>query len=736
MNRRHFLKAAAVAASASCWPRWPASADGSDDFKFQPEREIIAAPDQPSLWPEFRRRLDEWRSAKRRELAYSDLWYRRPEFAWTAHNFSCGFLMLCDEAFYDAGSSRYTVKEYLSHQKREFGGYTSVVLWHAYPRIGLDDRNQFDFYRDMPGGLKGLRSAIRELHHAGVKAFIDYNPWDTGTRREPRSDLDALCDLIRSLEADGIFLDTMDRGAAEFRDRLDRVRPGVVLEGEIALPVERVRDHHFSWAQGFQDRSVPGVLRNKWFERRHLQHQINRWEFDHSQELHIAWMNGSGMMVWENVFGSWMGWNARDKSMLRQMLPIQRYFADLFVGEAWTPLVPTLGAGIFASLWERDGVRLWTVVNRSSELFSGDLLALELNPGEKVIDVINGRQAEVRSLNQDEIRSDAKPRPNVESRALSSLIVRGIIPPRGLGCLVAARLDVLGRSFAGLLKDQRKLATQCSLDRSFPARSTRLKPSPAAPAKSASAPKGTVVIPAAALTLRSELRERECGFYESSPAGGPRFTDVYNFRVRSFAHTVALSRFAMDLTPVTNAQFAEFIRAVHYRPKHPENLLKHWIHGVPPAGKEDHPVVYVDLDDARAYARWKGQRLPTEDEWQYAAQGPSALQYPWGQALLPNRCNGGEHGGTTPVMQFPDGRSPFGIWDLCGNVWEWTESERTDGRTRFCILKGGSFYTARGSGWYMDGGPRPNDFGAKFLMMWPGLDRCATVGFRCVAELA
>ncbi|MBN2505161.1 MAG: SUMF1/EgtB/PvdO family nonheme iron enzyme [Verrucomicrobia bacterium] len=151
---------------------------------------------------------------------------------------------------------------------------------------------------------------------------------------------------------------------------------------------------------------------------------------------------------------------------------------------------------------------------------------------------------------------------------------------------------------------------------------------------------------------------------------------------------------------------------------------------------EEHPVVHVDLEDARAYARWAGKRLPTEEEWQYAAQGPSARVYPWGSGMLPNRCNGGETGGTTPVRQFPEGRSPFGIWDLCGNVWEWTESERTDGRTRFCIVKGGSFYSAKGSGWYMDGGPRPNAFGAKFLMLWPGLDRCATVGFRCAADLS
>ncbi len=73
---------------------------------------------------------------------------------------------------------------------------------------------------------------------------------------------------------------------------------------------------------------------------------------------------------------------------------------------------------------------------------------------------------------------------------------------------------------------------------------------------------------------------------------------------------------------------------------------------------------------------------------------------------------------------------------MCGNVWHWTESERSDGRTRFCIIRGGAWFAAKGSGWYMDGGPRPANFAAKFLLTWPGLDRCSTIGFRCVAPLA
>jgi formylglycine-generating enzyme required for sulfatase activity len=145
--------------------------------------------------------------------------------------------------------------------------------------------------------------------------------------------------------------------------------------------------------------------------------------------------------------------------------------------------------------------------------------------------------------------------------------------------------------------------------------------------------------------------------------------------------------------------------------------------------------VYVDLNDARAYARWAGKRLATEEEWQYAAEGPERRRYPWGDSLVPGAYNDGSSGGTTGVYAHPGGRSAWGCYDLCGNVWQWTESERSDGRTRFCLVRGGAYYQAHGSDWYADGGPVPANFAAKFILMWPGLDRCATIGFRCAVDL-
>ena len=718
ISRRSFVQRTITgAATLAVWRGIPVLAAGeAKTWAFKPDQTIIPAPTDPADWPVYREQLRTWREQKRQQLKYDGSSYRLPEFAWASTNFACAFVMMCDESFFNPKTGEYTLDAFLDHGQREFGGYDSIVLWHAYPRIGVDDRNQFDFYRDMPGGLNGLRGLSRRCHRRGVRVFLDYNPWDTGTRRERESDWEMLANLATAMEADGIFLDTMDQGAGEFRARLDTARPGVILEGERALPLEHIHDHHASWAQTFTDSETPGVLRNKWFERRHLQHQIKRWEYDHTGELQAAWMNGSGMMVWENVFGAWIPWSPRDRSILRALLPIQRRYAELFSGENWSPLAPTSQSGLFASLWEGQGLRLWTLVNRQNEPVSGRLFEIEAQAGARVYDLILGEELRPESIS-------------------GRLQITGSLPARGVGCILAGNPAQLGRDFDAFSKRQRRTNARADFNVTTPNRETRLLA--AAPtARAKQAPLGMVEVPATTLELAIEMRQRECGFYESSPPRGHRLADSYRFSTLTFRRRVEFKRFAIGLTPVTNAEFARFLSASRWKPRHAENFLIHWIGGKPPAGHEDHPVVYVDLDDARAYARWLGQRLPTEEEWQYAAQGADGRAYPWGNEMLPDRCNDGQSGGTTPVTAFPLGRSPFGGYDMCGNVWQWTESERSDGRTRFCIIRGGSFFSARGSDWYVDGGPRPAYFATKFLLMWPGLDRCGTIGFRCVKDIA
>lgn len=633
---------------------------------------LIQAPADPSLWTAWRDSLAQWRNTARSASQPVDDLYSRPEFSWAASTYAFGLVMLWDEAFYDRTQGRYCVERFVEDGRREFGGYDAVVLWHAYPNIGFDGKNQFDFYRNMPGGIAGLRELSRDFHARGIKVFVDYNPWDIGTRREPQPDADALAEMVADIEADGIFLDTMACAAAEFRQKIDARRPGVVLESEMALPVAGIADHHMSWAQGFEekfkDSHVPGVLRNRWFERRHMMHLIRRYEHDHTGEMHAAWMNGAGILIWENVFGSWNGWNARDKSIARAMLPIQRRHTKWFTGEGWTPLVETTMTDVFASLWEHSGVRLWTLVNRSEQPSRGPLLNLSPGSREKCFDLIRG--------------CETGDRPAVE------------IPPRGIACFVTGEPSALGADFPVFLQRQAEIHARSHFDTTVPRRRIVLQARPVSPPVSADRiPPGMVTFAATSYCCQATYRRRECGFYEP--------LDLADLAIHVPGHveqTVELGAFAMDRLPVTNRQFQEFLQASGYKPACRENFLRHWEVGTPPAEQADDPVVYVDLEDARAYARFVGKRLPTEWEWQYACES--------------GKLEGG-----------------------LKRVWNWTESERADGRTRFCILKGGSWFAACGSDWYADGGPRPCSFGVKYILMWPGQDRLSTIGFRCVVDV-
>ena len=135
--------------------------------------------------------------------------------------------------------------------------------------------------------------------------------------------------------------------------------------------------------------------------------------------------------------------------------------------------------------------------------------------------------------------------------------------------------------------------------------------------------------------------------------------------------TVEVAGFLIDRAPVTNAQYAEFLRATGATPP------AHWIGGQPPAQREDHPVVGINLDEARAYASWRGRRLPTNAEWESAARGPDGTAFPWGDTWDAERCRcpGDGVDGTAPVDEHPLGATVEGCLDLVGNVWEWTEAD-------------------------------------------------------------
>ena len=124
----------------------------------------------------------------------------------------------------------------------------------------------------------------------------------------------------------------------------------------------------------------------------------------------------------------------------------------------------------------------------------------------------------------------------------------------------------------------------------------------------------------------------------------------------------------IDKYPVTNSEYLAFCEATEYK------TPLDWEEGKPPQSKMNHPVTMVNRDDAMAYAKWAGKSLPTEAQWEKAARGTDGQQFPWGNEFKDNACNWNHPEivkETTEVDAFPNGVSPYGVWDMCGNVFEW-----------------------------------------------------------------
>ena len=128
--------------------------------------------------------LKAWRSDRLARMRYDGSQYDRPELAWTQQIFSQMQLLIWDPAFYDPGTGEYTVDRFLSDAESRIGPIDAVLIWHVYPNLGADDRNQFDLLRDLPGGVPALREMVQEFHGRGVKVFFPIIAWDTGTREE------------------------------------------------------------------------------------------------------------------------------------------------------------------------------------------------------------------------------------------------------------------------------------------------------------------------------------------------------------------------------------------------------------------------------------------------------------------------------------------------------------------------------------------------------------------------
>lgn len=705
--------------------------------------------------------ITHWRTERRIRVGYDPARYEMPALKWAQSSFMQPQMMVHDRFFYDPLSHAYTVDRYLDDLTKRYGGIDAVLIWSTYPNMGIDDRNQLDMVRSMPGGVDGVRRMVEDFHRRGVRVLFPMMMWDQGTHDPGKPWPDAIAELMKEVNADGINGDTQDGVPLAYSLAAEKIGHPLAFEPEGTPHDEELNWDVLTWGQ-YTFQFVPTVDRFRWLEPRHQVNIQGRWVRDKTDDLQFAFFNGEGWESWENVWGIWNGVTPRDGEATRRIATIERAVAPFLASQQWEPFYPMRRYGVYASRWPLGDQTVWTIVNRNEYDVDGNQMTVSGQNGLRYFDLYHGVELKPTMEGNEAVLTFS-----TEAHGYGAVLALAGEPDARFKKLMATMAEMTAKPLSEYSHEWKSL----------PQKLVDIAPTQAA----ASAPAGMIRIDGGNYTFRVEGIE-----IEGTDDIGVDVQYPWEDSARRFhEHPMQIKSFYMDKYPVTNEEFKKFVDATHYRPKDDLNYLNDWKNGTFPDGAASRPVTWVSIEDAREYAKWAGKRLPHEWEWQYAAQGTDGRLYPWGNcdwqpvfnhitsaaAALPanqmpaapgpnaNRslvptppssipaCNWGpdpknapaalsDHGRilgpTSDVNAHPNGASPFGVMDMVGNVWQWTD-EYVDDHTRAAILRGGSHYRPTGSIWYFPQAYKNTQHG-KLLMMAPSYDRSGTVGFRCVKD--
>lgn len=706
---------------------------------------------------------------------FDDSLYQRKDLKWIRHAYAMHLIMAWDHQFYDHGAGGYQIETFLERGKKLYGGDDVIGVWPNWPMLGLDQRNQWDLFRDMPGGTTKLKELAQFLRSKGTNFFISYNPWDESTRWEDHHA--GMAEMIREISADGVVLDTEGKSTPARQQAADKVRRGVVMYSEgMAVP-----------------KDMPGILAGRVHNALYYPPMLNlnkliRPDFAIfrvaevnqeriRREYALSFFNGYGTEL--NIFRPGRpDWIEDDYRFWGQTLRILRENTSNFIAQDYTPLYPSQSDSVYINHWPLPEKELFTIFSLLPQGYSGSLFQITPKEGYHLVDLWRHEEIEADTVgdqlavpvqidgfakyylgtNNEGAVSGIAYLPNVLSisrngdqlhfSAQAGDYIK-IWPGNptyekedkahkfGIHPQIISLMDHFGRYEGKFVIQVFKKEELLDEKTVFLSPGTARLVSKVERSRSViDPPAGMVKIPVGTFLMKVTFGDN----FIPNPVDYPK-------------EAIHLPSFYIDKYPVTNLQFKTFLEQSNYRPMDTTNFLKHWIDGAIPTGQEQHPVIYVCYEDAQAYARWAGKRLPTEIEWQYAAQTSDQRTWPWSrdakvkreQQVITNTltvsklqvdsslCNPG-NGQLDPVGSYPKGANPHGLEDLVGSVWQLCNDIYDNGTNYFCILKGGSYFLPASSWWYVEGGPRELTYSQKLLRVSPGFERNATTGFRCVVD--
>jgi len=796
-----------------------------------------------------------------------DNWmYERADLKWVRKGFVGHFISAWHNYFYDGEKGKYTYFDFDHNIQKLFGGNDVMVLWSGFPVLGLDQRNQWDLMRALPGGVEQIRKISSQGLKEGMHLMTNYKPWDLPASYDQllnsthyENPMVGLGSISQEAGFSGVMFDTRSESSKYFQTEIDQFVKGFAVFPEgMCIPADMQ-----NCVIGRTHAAIeyaPFLNLNKLIKPDFaIYRQVVVDKENPRRDISLAFFGGHGV-----EFHTYLPWNIDWLQELYaytgKTVRILRENADNFVRYDWTPLLPTTTDSVWVNEWPGDNKNIYTIYNLKTKGFNGSLFEVSPKDGWHYVDLWHNKELKTKCIGSKylvEVKIDSFPARYLGTRAESSVSCVAYFPrlisvsqknnqmtisvPAGkllkvwkgnpsyaqkpawtsrTGKQIIKESEFREDHYAGdivlQLFEGNSLLDECIVSGSS-VDNQELFYSNYSPSKGETTYDGPFM--KVLLQREKDLLNVTCkknvelkiypkdnknqpalmynqqdisiklldafGRYEGDfvvvakqnektvdstnvnmPYGYARIASVvkptkllsgvphdmcfipagrFTFNAKHIgdwmikyptedtAKVFDMKSFYIDKHPVTNVQFKEFLDATNYKPIDYENFLKHWPDGNITSGEENHPVTFVSYEDAQAYAFWAGKRLPTEKEWQYAAQTDLNDLYPWGNKMDSTKCNTG-NGFLDPIGKYPQAANKFGLEELTGSVWQLTNDLYKNGTVSFIILKGGSYFIPRSSWWYVTGGALPLIYRQQLLRVSQGYERNATVGFRLVSD--
>jgi formylglycine-generating enzyme required for sulfatase activity len=698
--------------------------------------------------------------------------YERKDLDYIRNSYTMHLMMAWEKNYYS--DSSYHFKEFLEDKQKLYGGDDIFTIWPTWPVLGLDQRTQWNLMEDLPGGIEKQKELAAISHSMDTKYFISYNPWDD---KDEKTSLQTMSDFIKKLDADGVVLDTRAEGSDALQQAADNAKPGVVLYSEgMATPKDM---QGIIAGRVHNDIYYPPLFNlNKLIKPDFAIFRVAEVNKERiRREYSSALFNGYGVEI--NVMRPGrQEWIDDDYRYWGKCVRILKENSSNFNSYEWTPLIPTLQDKIYVNKWPGRRKNLYTIFNLLPEGFKNALFEVELVPSFHCVDLWNHEEVELKSIsnkhyvvvelesfNKKYLGTNNEGSVNTIAHFLKSLDVKVSGDKIDIWSAYGTKLKVWSGN-PGYDKTAYEIASNKASFHMFQ-KFGRVEGKyviqlfegeelideyilfiqPGTPLLVSESEKTSTVS-----TIPAGMVKIPAGSFTMNVVNGDEFI---SYPKEVYPKIIALKSFFMDKYPVTNNGFKKFIDETKYHPADTVNFLKHWVNGKPKTGEENFPVVNISYEDAKAFAVWSGKRLPTETEWQYAAQTTDGRMWPWGNTVKQKAkeaknisttltlvdygkpdssfCNTGD-GKLYDVGKYKKGVNPFGLYDLVGSVWQMTNDWYQSDTYQYIIMKGGSYYHPGGSWWYVQGGPKPLHYRQMLLRVSQGFERNATVGLRCVKD--